>query len=192
MQSSPVARQSAVPSSRHFPPWHWPLQHSSGPPQSSPTRRQASATHAPPRQAKEQQSAPLAQAAPAARQRLVHARFVVPVMGSHRPEQHSLRPAHAAAGALHAPAGRQRPASQRPVQHSLPVEQVASRLRHARSATVQVLPPPSGRNEGGRASEAASATSPGAGSVARSTSSRPQARTSPTATTESATSLLIR
>jgi hypothetical protein len=117
LQSSPVARHSATRSIRHLWPSQLPEQQSLDFAHPSPTLAHRPSAHAPFLHENEQHSALEPHAVPVALQVLVHARLVVPLIGSQRPEQHSARAPHASPPGLQLPGGRQIPLSQRPEQH---------------------------------------------------------------------------
>lgn len=118
LQSSPVGRQRATPSTRQRESLQTPEQHSASAAHESPTRAQSRSAQTPPTQPVEQHSCAEVHAAPAALQSGAHARFVVPGAGSHRALQHSADAPQAAPALRHVPEGRHTLDSQRPEQHS--------------------------------------------------------------------------
>jgi hypothetical protein len=117
LQSSPVARHGATRSIRHRCASHVPEQQSLDLEQPSPTLPHTAFAQVPFLQENEQHSALDPHAVPTDLHRAVHARVVVPVIGSQRPEQQSARALHASPPALQLPGGKQVPLSQRPEQH---------------------------------------------------------------------------
>lgn len=107
--------------------------------QSSDWTRQIAPPQTPLLQLRSQQSSAFSQVAPFPRQKFVHrVTPLMPCTGSQRPLQHSfIGPAtQSAFGARHESVGRQTFESQRPVQHSPPVAQVAPMPAHATGVQV--------------------------------------------------------
>jgi hypothetical protein len=116
-QSSPDARQVAVPSIPHLPrppssTSHSFEQQSASEVQSEPSRRHSAPPHFPPLHPRSQQSLAREQDTPdgwhSSRQKSV----VDPALGSHRPLQHCERDVHAAPAPAHVPGIAQLPAAQ--------------------------------------------------------------------------------